>query len=214
MNGIHDMGGMQDMGPIRPEKNEPVFHAPWEGRAFALFMAVDETNRYEVELIPPAEYLRLSYYDRWLTALAETLKKARLATATEIESGKAAAGKVPGRKVLTVAEVAALITPKSPDANPVTVAHRFHAGQHVRARNINPDGHTRLPRYVRGKSGTVERIYAAERPWDTDARGLDVSKKPQPVYSVRFTARELWGAQSNAHDSVYVDMWEDYLEPG
>jgi nitrile hydratase subunit beta len=214
MNGIHDMGGMQDMGPIRAEKNEPVFHAPWEGRAFALFMAVDETNRYELELIPPAEYLRMSYYDRWVTALAETLKKTGLATSAEIESGKAIGGRVAGRKVLTVAEVAALIKPRSHASDPVTAVPRFQIGQRVLARNINPVGHTRLPRYVRGKLGTVERIYGVEPLWDTDAQGLDVSKKPQPVYSVRFTARELWGAQSDAHDSVYVDMWEDYLGPG
>ena len=214
MNGIHDMGGMQDMGPIRAEKEEPVFHAPWEGRAFALFMAVNETNRYELELIPPAEYLRMSYYDRWATALAETLKKAGLATSAEIESGKAVGGRVARYKVFTVAEVAALSKPGSDASEPVTVIPRFHVGQRVHARDINPVGHTRLPRYIRGRFGTVERMYGVQRLWDTDAKGLDVSKKPQPVYSVRFTARELWGAQSNAHDFVYVDMWEDYLEPG
>ena len=85
MNGIHDMGGMQNMGPVRPEKNEPVFHAEWERRVFALDMAVDETNRYEIELIPPADYLRMSYYEKWLTSLIETLKKAGLATSARSE---------------------------------------------------------------------------------------------------------------------------------
>jgi nitrile hydratase len=66
MNGIHDMGGMQDMGSVRPEKNEPVFHAAWEARMFALFVAVHESNRYDIELIPPADYLRMSYYERWV----------------------------------------------------------------------------------------------------------------------------------------------------
>src|ERR1035438_4968936 len=113
MNGIHDMGGMQDMGPIRAEKDEPVFHAAWEKRAFALFLAVDETNRYELELIPPAEYLRMSYYDRWLTSLPETLKKAGLVTSAEIEGGKAVGGNAPGRHVFSVAEAAAMIVPQS-----------------------------------------------------------------------------------------------------
>jgi nitrile hydratase beta subunit len=213
MNGIHDMGGMQDMGPIRVERDEPVFHAAWEKRAFALFMAVDETNRYELELIPPAEYLRMSYYERWVTGLAETLKKAGLATSAEIESGKAVGGKVAGRRVFTAAQAAALITPGSNASKPMTGVPRFQVGQRVQARNINPVGHTRLPRYVRGKLGTVERMYGGEPLWDTDAQGRPASDKPQPVYSVRFTARELWGGQASAIDSVYVDLWDDYLEP-
>jgi nitrile hydratase beta subunit len=214
MNGIHDMGGMQDMGPIRAEKDEPVFHAAWEKRAFALFLAVDETNRYELELIPPAEYLRMSYYDRWLTSLPETLKKAGLVTSAEIESGKAVRGKVPGRHVLSVAEAAAMIVPKSKASDPITVVPRFHLDQRVQARTINPLGHTRLPRYLRGKVGTIDRMCGVEPLWDKDTHGVRVDEKPQPVYSVRFTARELWGEQANQRDSIYVDLWEAYLEPG
>jgi nitrile hydratase len=213
MNGIHDMGGMQDMGPTRVERDEAVFHAAWEKRAFALFMAVDETNRYDLELIPPAEYLRMSYYERWAAALAETLRKTGLATPAEIESGKSAGGKVPGREMLTVAQVAALIKPKPPAGDPATAAVRFQIGQRVQARTINPIGHTRLPRYVRGKLGTVERICGFEAPWDTDAQGRPLSDKLQQVYTVRFTTRELWGEQASAIDSVYVDLWENYLEP-
>ena len=214
MNGIHDMGGMQDMGPIRTEKNEPVFHAAWEGRAFALFIAVDETNRYELELIPPADYLRMSYYDRWLTSLPQTLKKAGLATAAEIDSGKAVGGRITGRHVFSAAEAAAMIAPKSQSSDVTAAVPRFRVGQRVQARTINPVGHTRLPRYLRGKLGTVDRLWGVEPLWDTDTRGVRVDKKPQPVYSVRFTARELWGEQAHQRDSIYVDMWEDYLEPG
>src|ERR1700730_13874074 len=105
MNGIHDMGGMQDMGPIRWEKVEPVFHAEWERRVFALFMAVDETNRYQIELIPPADYLRMSYYERWLTSLVETLTKTDLLTSAEIESVKPIGERIKRRHVLSVAEV-------------------------------------------------------------------------------------------------------------
>jgi nitrile hydratase subunit beta len=213
VNGVHDMGGMQDMGPIRPEKDEPVFHAAWEARAFALFVAVAETNRYQIEQIPPAEYLRMSYYERWATSLAETLKKAGLATWAEIETGKAIGGKVAGRHVLSVAEVAKMITPEPPASGATSGALRFRVGQRVRARDINPMGHTRSPRYVRGRLGTVERMCGVEPLWDTDTDGRSVTAKPQPVYSVRFPARELWGEKSNQLDSIYVDMWEDYLEP-
>jgi nitrile hydratase len=213
MNGIHDMGGMQDMGPVRAEKNEPVFHAAWESRAFALFMALDETNRYEVELIPPADYLRMGYYDRWLTSLAETLKKAGLATSAEIESGKAVGGRIAGRHVFSAAEAAAMIVPKSQSTDAITPVPRFSVSQRVQARTINPAGHTRLPRYLRGKDGTIDRLCGNEPLWDTDTHGVRIDKRPQPVYSVRFTARELWGEQANARDSIYVDLWESYLEP-
>jgi nitrile hydratase len=213
MNGIHDMGGMQNMGPVRPEKNEPVFHAEWERRVFALDMAVDETNRYEIELIPPADYLRMSYYEKWLTSLIETLKKAGLATSAEIESGKAVGGIVPGRHIYSVADALALIVPPPETKAPIAAAPRFHAGERVRARNINPVGHTRLPRYLRAKLGTIERTWEVESLWDRDTEGRPVDNTPQPVYSVRFDARELWGEQANPRDSVYVDMWEAYLEP-
>jgi nitrile hydratase beta subunit len=212
MNGIHDMGGMQDMGPVRPEKNEPVFHAAWERRVFALDMAVDETNRYEIELIPPADYLRMSYYEKWLTSLIETLKKAGLATSAEIENGKAVGGIISGRHVLSVAEVASMIVPPPETKVPITAVPRFHVEQRVRARNINPMGHTRLPRYLRGKLGAIERMWGVESLWDRDTEGRRVDNKPQPVYSVRFAARELWGDQASPRDSVYADLWEGYLE--
>jgi nitrile hydratase len=92
----------------------------------------------------------------------------------------------------------------------VQAAARFRPGQRVRARNIHPTGHTRLPRYARGKRGTIVRDYGVFVFPDTSAHSL--GEKPQHVYSVRFAARELWGEQASPRDSVYVDMWEDYLE--
>ena len=101
MNGIHDMGGMQDMGPIRPEQNEPAFHAEWEGRIFAMYNAVDGdwpggSGRYQRELIPPAEYLGMSYYERWLTSLTALLVKSSIVTQAEIDSGVASGGNTKG----------------------------------------------------------------------------------------------------------------------
>jgi nitrile hydratase len=93
----------------------------------------------------------------------------------------------------------------------LAVAPRFQLGQRVHARNINPVGHTRLPRYARGKTGTIHRDHGVFVFPDTNAQLL--GEKPQHVYSVRFAARELWGEQSPVQDSVYVDMWDDYLEP-
>jgi nitrile hydratase subunit beta len=216
MNGIHDMGGMQDMGPVRPEKNEPVFHAAWEERVFALDMAVDgdwsgAAERYQIESIPPADYLRMSYYEKWVTALVELMVKAGLVTRTEIESGKAIEGSAKGGHVMSVAEVAALIAPAAHAGATLTATARFQPGQRVRARNMHPAGHTRLPRYTRGKIGSIDRDCGVFAFQDTRAHGL--GDKPQHVYSVRFGARELWGDQASQRDSVYVDMWDDYLEP-
>jgi nitrile hydratase len=93
----------------------------------------------------------------------------------------------------------------------VTVSPRFQVGQRVRARNMHPIGHTRLPRYARGRLGTIGRDHGVYVFPDTNAHFL--GEKPQHVYSVRFSARELWGEQAAPRDSVYVDMWDDYLEP-
>jgi nitrile hydratase len=93
----------------------------------------------------------------------------------------------------------------------VPVAPQFKVGQRVRARNINPTGHTRLPRYSRGKLGTIERDHGVFVFPDTNAQFL--GEKPQHVYSVRFAARELWGEQAAPRDTVNLDLWDDYLEP-
>lgn len=214
MNGAHDMGGMQDMGPITRERDEPVFHADWERRMFALFNAVDVEwpyRRTQIELIPPAEYLRMSYYEKWLAVLPQILIKTGMASAAEIESGKAIGGTNTKWHVLTVAEVATWDVPESATNEKITAQTQLHVGQRVRARNLNPAGHTRLPRYVRGKMGTITRDGGIQELQDTDIQGL--GPKQQHVYTVRFPARELWGDQASPRDSVYADLWEGYLEP-
>jgi hypothetical protein len=159
-------------------------------------------------LIPPADYLRMSYYEKWLTALPQILIKTGMATPVEIESGKDVGGVATGHHVLTVAEVAAW---NVPDTSPkLTATAHFHAGQRVRARNLNPVGHTRLPRYVRGKVGTIDRDGDVEELQDSDIQSL--GPKQQHVYTVRFAARELWGDQASQHDYVYVGLWEGYLD--
>jgi len=92
----------------------------------------------------------------------------------------------------------------------VAVAPKFTVGQRVRARNIHPIGHTRLPRYARGKTGVVARDHGVFVFPDTNAEFS--GEKPQHVYSVRFAARELWGEQASPRDSVHLDMWDDYLD--
>jgi nitrile hydratase subunit beta len=218
MNGVHDMGGMQGMGPILYEKNEPVFHERWEARMFALNRGMGawrkwnlDASRFQREQIPPAEYLRMSYYEKWLAGLAELMVKTDLVTREEIESGTPSPGSPKQVPPLTVDKVLPGIARGAPASRDVPAIAHFHTGQGVRARNINPDGHTRLPRYARGKFGTIERDHGVFVFPDTDA--LFLGEKPQHLYSVRFSARELWGDRAAPQDSVYIDLWDDYLEP-
>jgi nitrile hydratase subunit beta len=212
VNGIHDMGGMQDMGPVHYEKNEPVFRTDWERRVFAMVWATDTPPgfRYAIESIPPAEYLRLSYYEKWLTAFVDLMLAHGLVTAAELETGKSLSGTRKGQ-LLTAAQVPAALTKGDPSLRNVPIAPRFHPGQRVRARNMNPVTHTRLPRYTRGKIGRIERDHGVFDFEDTASQQL--GENSQHVYSVCFAARELWGEQAAPRDSVYVDLWDDYLEP-
>jgi len=218
MNGVHDMGGMQDMGPIQYEKNEPVFHARWEGRVRALAHAMAawgkwnlDADRFEGELIPPGEYLRESYYERWFAVLVALMVKHGLVTTAEVESGMPATGSPKATPPLHAAGVLPVLTTGAVSNRDVPVAPHFKVSQPVRTRNMNPTGHTRLPRYARGKLGTIERDYGVFVFPDTNAEFL--GEKPQHVYSVRFAARELWGEQAKPQDAVYLDLWDDYLEP-
>jgi hypothetical protein len=94
----------------------------------------------------------------------------------------------------------------------VAVAAKFKQGDVVVARNMHPPGHTRIPRYVRGRRGVIDRDHGVFVFPDTNA--ALAGEKPQHVYSVRFTARELWGNDASAQDVLYVDLWDDYLDPG
>ena len=218
MNGVHDMGGMHGMGPVQAEKNEPVFHELWEARTFALNIATGawgrwniDAGRHEIELIPAAGYLRMSYYEKWFVRLVELVVKTGLVSREELDRGHAAADASKAEPPLKADEVPALLAAGSLASRQIGVQPQFRPGQLVRARNMHPTGHTRLPRYARGKVGTVDRQRGAYVFPDTNAhfRG----EQPQHVYSVRFAARELWGDQASPRDAVYIDMWEGYLEP-
>jgi nitrile hydratase subunit beta len=215
MNGIHDMGGMHGMGPIKHDPNEPVFHEVWEGRAWGLLRATAPwgrgrwgSSRYDLERTPPADYLRVSYYERWFMMLVNRLLRSGLVTPEELASGKADPAQ-PAPTQLP-APVRPLSAPARRVEQPVKAA--FKLGQRVRTRNINPEGHTRLPRYTRGKTGTVVRLNGAFALQDTDVNGVWLDGRPQQVYTVGFAGRELWGSHASPRDTIYVDLWEDYLE--
>ena len=216
MNGVHDMGGMEGFGPIAPEPNEPVFHHRCEARALALTLAAGawgrwtlDKSRHARELIPAADYLSMSYYEKWVAGLVALLVESGLVTRKEIEDAHAAPGAEKSSPPLTAARVGISLASGGPTIRVIATAPRFAPGVDVRARNLNPSGHTRLPRYVRGKLGTITRHHGAHVFPDTNAHGL--GERPQHLYQVRFEARALWGeAQRSA---VYLDLWESYLEP-
>ena len=189
----------------------------WEARVYALTRAMRawrkwnlDADRHQLELLPPADYLRMSYYERWLKRLELNVVKFGFVTANELEQGAAAAGSSKATPVLTIATSASWLNRGIPSSRDPKVRPLFKVGQRVRARNIHPAGHTRLPRYARGKAGVVTRDHGVHAFPDSNAHSQ--GEKRQHVYSVLFAARELWGEQASARDSVHLDLFDDYLE--
>ncbi|HWW21037.1 MAG TPA: nitrile hydratase subunit beta [Steroidobacteraceae bacterium] len=218
MNGVHDMGGMHGLGPLEHPPNEPVFHAPWEARVFALRRAMGawrkwniDASRHAIEKLPASQYLSLDYFQRQFEAFLQMLVAAGFITPQEIVDGQARGAQERLTPAMNVDGAAALIRKGVPCRREAAVQAHFEVGQAVHTRNLQPSGHTRLPRYARDKVGTIDRCHGVFVYPDSNAHFL--GEKPQPLYSVRFEARELWGPQASATDSVYLDLWEDYLEP-
>ncbi len=236
MNGIHDLGGMHGFGAIERDENEPAFHAGWEGRTFAIVLATMASRywnagelRRSIERMPPARYLTATYYERWLYALEALLLEKNLLSREEIAAQlqrlgqtetAVRAAEAPGnaaRANRSGLELAA--KPTNPSCGrSAELRHdpgrkaRFKPGDVVIARNINPQGHTRLPRYARGRRGVVRRDWGAFVFPDTHAHGLGANL--QHCYAVEFSGRELWGDEHDADEFVYIDLWEDYLADG
>jgi nitrile hydratase subunit beta len=217
MNGIHDLGGMDGFGAVEPEADEPVFHAAWEGRVFAMVRATGllgrwtlDGSRLSLERMKPVDYLAASYYQRWLYGLEQRLVATGLASTEELEKPAAAAGGRP-LPAVTVGAVAAMLGRRDAGRRAAPVAAKFKPGDEVVARQMHPTSHTRIPRYVRGRRGIVDRDHGVFVFPDTNAELA--GEKPQHVYSVCFAAREIWGSDAGERDLVYVDLWDDYLDP-
>jgi nitrile hydratase subunit beta len=218
MNGAQDLGGMMGFGRIGFEPDEPWFHAPWERRAFGVTLAMGATgawnldmSRHARESLPPAEYLSSSYYEIWTKGVERLVVKTGLVTEDELRLGQALAPPAPVRRVLRAEDVPAALARGGPTEREPPGPARFAVGDRVVARNMHPAGHTRLPRYVRGKPGTVERVHGAHVFPDTNAHGE--GENPQWLYNVRFSGIDLWGEEADATLAVSIDAWESYLEP-
>ena len=219
MNGIHDIGGMDNIGPVNIEKDEPVFHHDWERKVYAMTLAtmgagifVTDEVRYMTETIPPRDYLTFSYYEKWLYSLEHMMLQKNIVTGEELESGKVTAPELTaGIEAASVERMQYGMKNRIPVFVDTDIPPKFRVGDAIIARNINPLHHTRIPRYIRGRRGVVEMHHGIFLLPDTNAHGGP--DKPQHVYNVRFTARELWGEEAPEQDSVYIDMFDDYMDP-
>lgn len=197
MNGAHDMGGAHGFGPVVAEPDEPPFHAEWERRVFALTIAMGASGAWNIDMSrfaredrPPQDYLSKSYYQLWLAGLERLLEGAQ------------------PKRVLHAADVGATLARGGRADRPATRPATFAPGDRVRTKNLHPRTHTRLPRYARGKVGTVELVHGCHVFPDSNAQRL--GEDPQWLYTVRFSARELWGDADAA--AVSIDAFEPYLE--
>jgi nitrile hydratase subunit beta len=214
---IADMGGMQAFGHVVVDKDEPVFHEDWERRAFAmalLSMRISGTNldsfRYALARQHPLDYLVDGYYGRWLNMAENLLTDSAIIAPGAVE---ARARRMRGEDV----EEPPAPEPNKPDYKPTAAGSirkidappKFAVGDRVRARDIHPVGHTRLPRYVRGRAGTVRIIQPAQVLPDTNAHF--VAENAQHVYNVAFDSAELWGPDAERF-VLGIDLYESYLE--
>jgi nitrile hydratase len=209
VNGIHDMGGMTTFGSVPRDETDP-FHAEWEkrlagiGRNASDRLFHSDEFRYAIERLDPAVYLSVTYYERWLAGLERLFVEKGLLTEEEMEAALRGWRTQPG-----VPPVGADADDASPGGD--ETAPRYAPGDRVRVHNAHPVGHTRVPRYVRGRRGVVDRFLSNQVLPDELVLGRGALRRP--VYAVRFDARELWGDEASPRDSVFIDLWEDYLLP-
>ncbi|HUG36265.1 MAG TPA: nitrile hydratase subunit beta [Candidatus Limnocylindrales bacterium] len=224
MDGVHDVGGMHGFGPVEREANEPVFHGRWEAAVVAIMRAagrrgfynIDEF-RHGIERMDPAHYLGSSYYEHWLDGIARILVEKNVVAADDLDTRTAFFQARPDAPA--PAAVTGALPPRvsgNPDWIQSAVREsserpRFAPADPVVTRRFHPTGHTRLPRYARGKRGVIHRVHGVHVFPDTNAHGL--GETPQPLYSVQFTGAELWGESAEPHQLVHLDLWESYLLP-
>lgn len=218
MNGPQDLGGQMGFGPVAPEQNEPIFHAGWEKRALGLTLCsgamghwnIDE-SRHARESLNPADYYASSYYEIWIKGLETLLERHGFVSAEERAQGRALRPGTIAKRKLNAADVPAVLARGGPCNRPVEGSPRFRAGDRVHTRNFNPTSHTRLPRYARGKTGTIDAVREGFVFPDTNAHGQ--GEQPQYVYTVVFDGHEIWGEGSDPTLTISIDAWESYLEP-
>ncbi|MFE7423727.1 nitrile hydratase subunit beta [Rhodococcus sp. NPDC057529] len=221
MDGIHDLGGRAGFGQVDPPATEPVFAEDWERTVFVSYPALARQRlfnidswRAEIEMMAPADYLTTPYYEHWLHAELHFAIKAGVIDPADLEERTA--------HFLTHPEESVPIT-----TNPEFVefleqliqsgnvfrreAHKepsFLVGDEVVVRPDVSVTHTRRAAYVRGRRGKVVAVRGTFV--FPDAHAVDEGERPEPLYTVRFSASELW-ATEGSNSTVNIDVWEPYL---
>ena len=219
MNGGHDLGGAHGFGPVRPEADEPIFHADWEARALALTLAAGALGRWNIDVsrharesLHPPLYQTAPYYGIWTLALGRLLEGAGMVTRAEIANGRAETPRADVAPALDADAMHAALLRGGPSDRPATTEPAHAPGDAVTTINEHPDGHTRLPRYARGRRGRIERVLGHHV--FADARAAGRGEEPHWLYRVRFDATELWGSRAVTGDAVTLDLWEPHLLGG
>jgi len=218
MDGIHDLGGMEGFGPVPIEAHEPVFHHDWEGRTMAMRVLMGfwrrwniDAGRHSVELLPPADYLTMSYYEKWLASVVNLSEGAGLISRAEIARGRPDPGAEKATPPVDAEGLLAFLPKGRPSQRDVAAAPAFAIGARVRTARFGHSGHTRLPGYMRDRVGTVVLQHGAHVLPDVSA--TLAGEAPAHLYTVRFAARELWGPEADPNHTVSADLWESYLAP-
>jgi nitrile hydratase len=212
-----DLGGRKGLGPVAPERDEPLFHAPWEARALAITLAMGATGSWNIDQSRAAReqqpgYLGMSYYEVWTGGLERLMADRGLVTPADLAAGHAVDPAKPVPRVLTADMVPAVLARGGPTEREATSPARFAVGDRVRTATMaEPKGHTRLPRYVQGKTGTVTHLHGVHVFADANATGT--GEAPEWLYTVRFDGPELFGDEADPASSVSVDAWDSYLSP-
>lgn len=222
MTRVHDMGGRFGDGAVVPEGEDVVFHADWHRRALALTLATGtlgkwniDVSRHARECLAPTDYMRFSYYEKWIAGVADMLVVRGVVSREEF-SGRAAPTPSPlAEKTLKAPQVAGVLARGGPADRPSDIAPLFAPGDRVVTRKqpentIVPGGHTRLPAYAAGASGRVLRLHGTHVLPDSNAH--DLGEAPEPLYAVAFPASELWAHPEHPRDEVVLDLWQSYLE--
>ena len=220
MSRVHDMGGRFGDGAVVPEAEEEIFHEDWHARALAITLAVGflgqwniDVSRHSRERLTPTDYARFSYYEKWISALANMLVEKNIVSREELAGQAVSVSELAARKRVA-AEVAEVLGTGGPAERPSDVDVAFKPGDAVVTRRLAQNtlvdgGHTRLPGYAAGATGRVVMLHGSHVLPDSNAHGL--GEAPEPLYAVAFPASELWANPEHPHDEVVLDLWQSYL---
>ena len=224
MTRVHDMGGRFGDGPIHPEAEDaPVFAEKWHGRALAVTLAAGSLGQWNLDVarharerLSPKDYVRFSYYEKWISALADLMVEKGVLSEQDYSDGGTDEPHPLSPRALKAESVSAVLAKGGPAERPSTEPIRFEVGQNVltvrpAANRLVDGGHTRLPFYASGAKGRIVRLHGAHVFPDSNAHGL--GEAPETLYSVAFAASELWAHPEHPKDEVVLDLWQSYLEP-